>query len=155
LHLLKKSIIFANKNYQPMRYLLTGLGLFLLMTFFVWAWFIKTNTAPKVVINESPIALVDEIHKVPEAIYTGTIILKDNLLLKSIDYQEIEKAVNALGQHPKARLDIYPPSHVDTAKINSTLRTILTDQGVLATRFQFLRKPSKLTKEFQILLQVK
>ncbi len=140
------------KNNHPMRYFLTGLGLFLLMTLFVRAWFIESSKPPKVVINESPIAPKDIVQKTPGVIFSGVIMLKDNLLLKSADYQEIEKAVKTLRKYPKAKLDIFTPIHVDSAKINNTFRTIFADQGILATRFQFLRKQSK---DFQILLQVK
>lgn len=137
-----------------MRYLMTGLGLFLLMTLFVRAWYVKNTTPPKVVVNESPKAPKDMVFKAPAAIYSGTIILQDNLLLKSFDYQEIEKAINALHKHPETKLDISTLGDVDSTKINSILRTILTDQGVLATRFQFLRKQTTLPKGIKILLRV-
>lgn len=138
-----------------MRYLLVGFGLFLLLTLFVRIWFIETTKPSRKIINESPLTQIDTVPSPQKPIFSGTIILKDNLLLKSVDYQEIESAIKTLRKYPKAKLDIYLPNNVDTAKINNTLRTILTDQGVLATRFQFLRKPTKLTKEFQILMQVK
>ncbi len=138
-----------------MRYFLTGFGLFLLMTLFVRTWYVETNRPPKVIVNESPKTLSDTSQKTPEVIFSGDIILKDDLLLKPIDYQEIEKAIVALRKYPPSKLDIFLPIGLDTSNLDNTLRTILTDQGILATRFQFLRKQAKLTKELQISLQVK
>ena len=138
-----------------MRYLLTGLGLFLLLTLFIRAWFVKTNQAPETIVQESPTPPKDEVYTSPQIIFSGSIILKDNLLLKPVDYQEIENVVKILKKNTESQLDIYTPNNVNTAKIRHTLRTILTDQGILETQFQFLRKQFKLTNEFQILMEVK
>lgn len=138
-----------------MRYFLTGLGLFILLSLFVRTWYVNTNKAKEIALNQSPITQYEEDDEVPIDTFVGAIMLEENLLLKSFDYEEIEKVVKMMEFDTSASLQIYVADQLDKVKVENTLATILSDQGILATRFRFLRKPSEITNDFQVLFQLK
>ncbi len=95
--------------------------------------------------NTSPVSLEDNIEIDPNALFSDKIILEDNLLLHTTDYETLDQLVQVMHEHNESNLTVYLAANIDTTKIENILGEILTDQGVLETRIRFLRKPIKLS----------
>ncbi len=136
-----------------MRYFLTGLILFLIMAFFVRSWYVQQFNTP-----EKEAIILKKVNQSPEdslkVIFSDFFILDDNLLLKPDDYSMIARVVAVLRQKPKTKLIVSMSEALNAPKVKNTLTTILEDQGIKETRFQFLRKPSKRIDLHKVLFQV-
>ena len=140
-----------------MRYFLSGFGLFILLTVFVRSWYIQQRNQPKeqiVTINTSPVSLEGETNTALNSLYSDKIILEDNLLLKTTDYETLNQLVLVMHQYSESNLTVSFSENIDTAKIENIFGGILADQGVLETRIHFLRKPFKLSNGQMVLLSV-
>lgn len=136
-----------------MRYFLTGLILFLIMAFFVRSWYVQQFNTP-----EKEAIILKKVNQSPEdslkVIFSDFFILDDNLLLKPDDYSMIARVVAVLRQKPNSKLIVSMSEALNAPKVKNTLTTILEDQGIKETRFQFLRKPSKRIDLHKVLFQV-